>query len=65
MFFVTLYKSNPTPNELIFQNRFYHDNADKFISKIGESIPGLLKPNDPYRFLFHNCATYTGKSTIR
>jgi hypothetical protein len=25
----------------------------------------VLKPSDPYRFLFHNAATYSGKSTIR
>jgi hypothetical protein len=33
--------------------------------KISESIPGLLKPNDPYKFIFHNTATYSGKSTIK
>lgn len=65
MFFVTLFKTKPEMSEIFFQNRFYHDNADKFISKINESIPSILKPADPYKFMFHNCATYTGKSTIK
>ena len=65
MFFITFYHRNPEMSELVFQNRFYHDNSDKFILKINESIPGLLKPNDPYKFIFHNCATFTGKSTIK
>lgn len=34
MFFVTMFKNKPEPSELVFQNRFYHDNADKFIQKI-------------------------------
>lgn len=25
----------------------------------------MLKPNDPYKFVFHNIGTYTGKSTIK
>ena len=65
MFFITFYKNKPEPNEIFFQNRFFHDNADKFILKINESIPNILKPSDPYKFIFHNCATYTGKSTIK
>ena len=65
MFFVTIFKNKPEISEIFFQNRFYHDNADKFISKINESIPSILKPSDPYKFIFHNCATYTGKSTIK
>jgi hypothetical protein len=65
MLFLTFYRENPTISELVFQNRFYHDNSDKFIVKINESMPSLLKPNDPYKFLFHNAATYSGKSTIK
>lgn len=65
MFFVTIFRQKPEPSQLVFQNRFYHDNADKFILKINESIHSVLKPNDPYKFIFHNCATYTGKSTIK
>lgn len=65
MFFVTLFRNKPEMSEIFFQNRFYHDNADKFIAKIKESIPSVLKPSDPYKFIFHNCATYTGKSTIK
>lgn len=65
MYFVTYYKNKPALNQIIFQNRFYHDNADKFIMKISESIPGILKPLDPFKFIFHNTATYTGKSTIK
>ena len=65
MLFITFYKDNPGVNEIIFQNRFYHDNADKFLVKINESLIGILKPNDPYKFLFHNTSTYSGKSTIK
>ena len=65
MLFITLYKQIPNAGQLIFQNRFYHDNADKFIAKINEAIPSLLKPQDPYRFIFHNVSTYSGKCTIR
>lgn len=65
MFFVSLFKQNPSYNELIFQNRFFHDNSDRFIVKINESLPNLIKPNDPYKFIFHNCGTFTGKSTIK
>ena len=65
MFFLTFYKNKPQFKEIAFQNRFYHDNSDKFISKISETINPILKPVDPYRFIFHNSATYTGKSTIR
>lgn len=54
MLFITLYKVNPSINQLIFQNRFYHDNADKFLMKINENLNTLLKPNDPYKFIFHN-----------
>lgn len=65
MFFVTFYRENPGVGQLVFQNRFYHDNSDKFIIRINESLGGLMKFSDPYRFLFHNTATYSGKSTIR
>lgn len=65
MLFLTFYRENPNLSQLIFQNRFYHDNADKFLVKISESLTGLLKPTDPFRFLFHNAATFSGKSTIR
>jgi hypothetical protein len=65
MLFLTFYRENPNLSQLIFQNRFYHDNADKFLVKISESLSGLLKPNDPFKFLFHNAATFSGKSTIR
>lgn len=65
MLFLTFYKLNPDINQLIFQNRFYHDNADKFLLKINESLNGVLKTNDPYKFIFHNAATYSGKSTIK
>lgn len=65
MFFISFFKQSPTLNEMVFQNRFFHDNSDRFIQKINESLPSLIKPNDPYKFLFHNCATYTGKSTIK
>jgi len=34
MLFITLYKTSPSINQLIFQNRFYHDNADKFLMKV-------------------------------
>lgn len=65
MLFITLYKANPGITQLVFQNRFYHDNADKFLMKVNEHLNTLLKPNDPYKFIFHNMETYAGKSSIK
>jgi hypothetical protein len=65
MLFITFYRDNPDLNQIIFQNRFYHDNSDKFLVKINESLIGVLKPSDPYKFLFHNASTFSGKSTIK
>ena len=64
MQFVTFYRENPPAFQLIFQNRFFHDNAEKFLLKINEIVPALQRGNDPYRFVFHNTATYSGKSTL-
>ena len=64
MQFVTFYRDSPPTPQLIFQNRFFHDNADKFLVKINEIVPALQRGNDPYRFVFHNSATYSGKSTL-
>ena len=49
---------------MIFQNRFYHDNTDKFAIKITEIYNNLLAQTDTYRFLYFNMSTFVGKSTI-
>lgn len=64
MQFVTFYKTSPPLNQLVFQNRFFRDNADRFLHKINEVLPSLQRGNDPYRFVFHNGATFSGKSTL-
>lgn len=61
MLFVTFYKALTSPEQLIFQNRFYHDNIDKFIFKITEIMNGVLAQTDMYRFIYSNLSTYTGK----
>lgn len=61
MLFLTFYRHLNSPEQLTFQNRFYHDNIDKFIFKITELMNGVLAQNDTYKFIYSNLSTYTGK----
>ena len=40
--------------QLIFVNRFFHDNLHKFSVKISEKLVNLQNQSDVYRFLFIN-----------
>lgn len=61
MLFVTFYKEVSQPEQLHFQNRFYHDNIDKFIFKITDLMNGVLASTDMYKFIYSNLSTFTGK----
>jgi len=54
-----------TINQLIFSNRFFHDNSHKFLQKISEVLTTILNQTDIYRFLFVNESTYIGKCTFK
>lgn len=64
MLFLTFYKQITDQDQIIFQNRFYHDNIDKFMYKITEVLNGVLIQSDAYKFIYSNLSTYTGKSSI-
>ena len=64
MLFVTLYRALNTVDQVNFQNRFYHDNIDKFTSKIRDLMTGVMAQSDPYKFIYCNNRTFTGKSSI-
>jgi hypothetical protein len=51
--------------QLIFANRFFHDNLHKFSAKISEILSNLSQQNDAYRFLFVNRSTYSSKCTFK
>ena len=64
MLFVTFYRNITNIDQIIFQNRFYHDNIDKFMYKINEIMNGVLAQTDIYKFLYSNLSTFTGKNSI-
>lgn len=63
--FLTFYKDISTLNQLIFTNRFFHDNSHKFFSKISQTLSNFLNQADSYRFLFWNSSTFIGKCTFK
>ena len=65
MVFLTFYKDVSTMNQIIFANRFFHDNTPKFSAKISEVMTTILNQNDSYRFLFANKSTCIGKCTFK
>jgi hypothetical protein len=65
MLFVTFYKEVSAIKQLIFANRFYHDNAHKFSVKISETLSSMQNQSDMYRFLFVNQSTCVGKCTFK
>lgn len=65
MVFLTFYREISTLNQLIFTNRFFHDNTHKFSAKISEIMSNVISQNDNYRFLFMNLSTCVGKCTFK
>lgn len=64
MFFLTFYRSITQKDQIIFQNKFYHDNIDKFMPKIEVVINKLVSQFDNYKFLYCNNSTFHGKMSI-
>lgn len=64
MLFLTFFNNITKTDQIIFQNKFYHDNTDKFTGKIAEIYNNLLTQNDIYKFLYSNLSTGMGKSTV-
>ena len=64
MFFLTFYRSITQKDQIIFQNKFYHDNIDKFMPKIEAVINKLVSQFDNYKFLYCNNSTFHGKMSI-
>ena len=65
MVYLTFYKEVSTMKQLIFVNRFFHDNLHKFSVKISEKLVNLQNQSDVYRFLFINESTCVGKCTFK
>ena len=59
------FKAITSLNQLVFANRFFHDNTHKFSVKISEVLTTVLNQNDGYRFLFANKSTCVGKCTFK
>ena len=64
MLILTFFRNISSINQIQFQNKFYHDNTDKFAIKITEIYNNLLSQNDIYKFMYSNLSTYYGKCTI-
>ena len=64
MFFITFYKSITQKDQIIFQNKFYHDNIDKFVPKIEVVVNKLVSQFDNYKFIYCNNSTFHGKMSI-
>lgn len=64
MFFLTFYKSITRKEQIVFQNRFYHDNIEKFMPKIEMVLNRVVSQYDNYKFLYCNVSTFNGKSSI-
>lgn len=54
MVYLTFYRDVSNLNQLIFSNRFFHDNSHKFAVKISEVLTTVINQTDIYRFLFVN-----------
>ncbi len=65
MVYITFYKEISIIKQLIFANRFFHDNSHKFTAKITETLSNLQTQSDTYRFLFLNQSTCVGKCTFK
>ncbi len=64
MTFLTFYKEPTDLSKIIFQNRFFHDNADRFTLKINDIFVNLFSQGDAHKFIFGNTNTLVGKSTM-
>lgn len=64
MLFVTFFKEINQKDQIVFQNRFYHDNIDKFMPKIELVLNKVLTQFDNYKFLYCNKNNYHGKLSI-
>ena len=64
MTYLTFYHKVNSLNQVKFQNRFFHDNNERFNKKLTDILSSILVQNENYRFLYCNSATGMGKSTL-
>ena len=64
MAYLTFYKSVQNENQILFQNRFFHDNTERFLIKLTETLTSMIVQADSYRFMYCNCSTGVGKNTL-